>query len=83
MKHNVAFELDLTNPDEANIYNAIRNLDAIKNSIAQFKKALKELKEEMANEEGKSVLAAEIAIVEGLLLKSFGDNGVNIWLVIK
>jgi len=78
MKHNVAFELDLTNPDEANIYNAIRNLDAIKNSIAQFKKALKELKEEMANEEGKSVLAAEIAIVEGLLLKSFGDNGVNI-----
>jgi hypothetical protein len=78
MKHNVAFELDLTNPDEANVYNAIRNLDGIKNAISQFRKALNEMKEEMANSEGKAVLAGEIAIVEGLLLKAFGDNGVTI-----
>lgn len=78
MKHNVSFELDLTNPDEANIYNAIRSLEGIKNSIAQFRKALTEMREDMSVSESKAAFVGEIAIVEGLLLKAFGDNGVTI-----
>lgn len=78
MKHNVSFEFDLTNPDEANIYNAIRNLDGIKNAIVQFRNSLKEMREDMYNSEDKSHFVGEIEIVEELLLKSFGDNGVTI-----
>lgn len=85
MKHQVGFELDLTNPEEANLYNTIRNIDSIKNAISGFKGHLQglikdiEQSKDSSESPAKKILLPKLSEIISTYEATFNSNGITVW----
>lgn len=84
MKHDVRLEFDLTNPEELNIYNMIRNLEGIKNAIVTFKDYIQSVKKDSEDikittpDAIKSALLSKISDIVINFDRLFKENGVTV-----